>query len=445
MNEEKRNEAESPVLNRRDFLKSTAVTATAATAALMASGNYAFAQGSDTIRVGLIGAGGRGTDASHNVLDAAEGVEIVAIADMFPYRIEDAKRNIPQFAKDKFKVKDDHFFTGFDAHKTLLALKEVNYVILATPPGFRPIHLRAAVEAGKNIFTEKPVGVDGKGIRSVFESADMAKAKGLSVVAGTQRRHEKRYLDVVGKIQGGAIGDVVGGHVYWDQGSLWMYEKRPEYSDLEWQLRNWYYFTWLCGDHIVEQHVHNLDVANWVMGAHPVKAVGLGGRQVRNHPNFGHIYDHFAVEYEYPNGVKIHSTCHQIDNTKSSVSEYFVGTKGTSDPGAWIKGPQAYRFDGDRTNPYVLEHRDNIAAIRAGKPLNEMRQVAESTLTAILGREVCYTGQELTWDQVLNANTELMPPVVRNYHGAPGDLKDAIPTPPVAVPGRTKVEREWNA
>jgi predicted dehydrogenase len=425
--------------SRREFLKTSA--ASAATAALMASGNYAFAQGSDKIKVGIIGAGGRGTDAGRNVLEADPGVEIIALGDLFPDRLNNARTTLKEIGKDRYKVTDDTAHSGFDAYKKVLAA-DINYVILATPPGYRPLHLRAAVEAGKNVFFEKPVAVDGPGCRSVIDSGEMAKKKGLSLVTGTQRRHQQAYLDTMSRIRDGAIGDIVGGQVYWNQGSLWMYPRKSEWSDGEWQHRNWYYFTWLCGDHIVEQHIHNIDVANWALDGPPVKAIGMGGRQVRTDPAYGHIYDHFAVEFEYANGTKIQSMCRHHDNTVSNVSERLVGTKGvatTNGEGRNAIRPrdgQAWRYDGPRPNPYVVEHADNIAAIRAGKPLNEAKQIAESTCTAILGREVCYTGQELTLEQVMKSTTVLMPPVVA--------FGPKIDVPPVAMPGKTKLEREWN-
>jgi predicted dehydrogenase len=424
-------------LSRRDFLVTSA--GSVATAALMATGNYAFAAGDDKIRVGIIGCGGRGTDALHNVLDADPGVEIVAMGDLFKDHLDGSMNTIKQIAGDRFKVPIDNAFVGFDAYKKVLATN-CNYVILTTPPGYRPLHLRAAVEAGKNVFFEKPVATDGQGCRSVIESGEMAKAKGLSLVTGTQRRHQQAYLDTIKRVQDGAIGDIVGGQVYWNQGSLWMHPRKPEWSDGEWQHRNWYYLTWLCGDHICEQHVHNLDVSNWIMGGPPVRAVALGGRQVRTDPAYGHIYDHFAVELEYPNGVKIQSMCRQQDNTVSNVSEHFIGTKGRVDfdgrPTITPSSGSKWRYDGPTPNPYVVEHADNIAAIRAGKPLNEAKRVAESTCTAILGREAAYTGQQLAFTEVLNASTKLMPPVVA--FGPPMEV------PPVAMPGKTRLERAWN-
>jgi predicted dehydrogenase len=424
--------AVEPSVSRRSFITG-ATASVASAAALMASGNYAHASVDDAIRIGLVGCGGRGKDAAKNCLESSDNVKIVAIADLFPDRIEEAKSEFSKLG-DKFAVKQDNIFVGFDAYQKLVKVPEVNYVILATPPGFRPPMIRATVEAGKNLFTEKPVAVDAPGIRSVIESGEIAKTKGLSIVAGTQRRHQIPYLEVIKRLKDGAIGDIVGGQVYWNQGGLW-HKTRESYNDAStWAIRNWLYFTGLSGDHIVEQHVHNLDVMCWVMGTHPVKAYGVGGRQARTNPEYGHIYDHFMLEYEFPNGVKIQSMCRQQEGTErwSNVSERFVGTKGTTNPGASISGENKYRFDGDSPNPYVLEHRDNIAAIRAGKPLNEARQVAESTLTAIMGRESAYTGMEITWDQMLNCNTTLLP-----IHGQFGPMD----VPPVAIPGKTKLER----
>src|SRR5256714_1050718 len=368
-----RAKAHKPTLSRRDF-----ITTSAATAALVASGNYAHAQGSDTMKVGLIGAGGRGTDAAVNVCALSKGVEIRTIGDLFADHIDNKKNALKGALTDKgqgdrYKVTDDQCFAGFDAYKKVLA-SDVNYIILATPPGYRPMHLRAAVEAGKNVFFEKPVAVDGPGVRSVIESGEMAKKKGLSLVTGTQRRHQPPYIETMKRIHDGAIGDIVAGQIYWNGSGLWMFPRESSWSDSEWQHRDWYYFTWLCGDHIVEQHVHNIDVMNWVMGGPPVKAVGMGGRQVRTDPAYGHIYDHFAIEFEYPNGAKFQSMCRHHDNTASNVSERIVGTKGrthTADGNRYTITPysgEPWSYKGPTPNPYVVEHTDNIAAIRAGQP-----------------------------------------------------------------------------
>ena len=284
-------------LNRRDFLRASAA-ATAGLATQWTPGYAAVHAGAaETIRVGVIGCGGRGTGAARDCITSSEGVELVAMGDLFPDRIERAKASLTRAIGDKFKVTADRTFVGFDAYQQVIA-SDVDLVILATPPGFRPEHLRAAIAGGKHVFTEKPVAVDPVGIRSVIETADLAKTKNLAVVAGTQRRHDPKYIETIRRIQAGEIGEVMAGQVYWNQGGLWTAERKPEMTDAEWQIRNWLYFTWLSGDHIVEQHVHNIDVANWVLNAHPISANGVGGRQVRTGPEYGHIYDHFAIELE---------------------------------------------------------------------------------------------------------------------------------------------------
>jgi predicted dehydrogenase len=314
----------------------------------------------------------------------------------------------------------------------------VDLVILATPPGFRPAHLAAAVAAGKHIFTEKPVAVDTAGVRSVLATYEAARQKNLAIVAGTQRRHQAEYLEAIQRIQDGAIGQVLSGQVFWNQGGLWCREKRAEWSDAEWQIRNWLYFTWLSGDHIVEQHVHNIDVANWVMGAHPLKATGVGGRQFRTEPKYGHIYDHFAIDFEYPSGARVLSMCRQIEGTRGKIGEHFIGSAGNSDASTYVMGKTSWNYQKPERpiSPYVQEHTDLIASLRAGTPLNELKQVAESTLAAIMGREAAYTGQEITWDEMLDAKQTLTPPAI-----AFGPLE----TPAVPMPGRTKVERAWGA
>ena len=413
-------------LTRRDFLKTTA-----AATALMASGNFAYGfAANETIRVGLIG--GRGTGAAKDCVESSSGIDIVALGDVFSDRLSQCKENLHKAIGDHFKATDDHCFTGFEAYKNVLA-SDIDLVILATPPGFRPMHLKAAIEAGKHVFMEKPVAVDPVGIRSIMASSDLAKQKNLAIVAGTQRRHQLGYLEAMKRIHAGAIGEVVSAQVYWNQGGLWMNARQPGWTDMEWQLRNWLYFTWLSGDHIVEQHIHNIDVANWALQSHPVKAIGVGGRQVRVEPAYGHIFDHFALEFEYPNGARVLSMCRQIDGTATRVDEYIIGTKGTSDPAKWVKGAKPWRLEIEEPpNPYVQEHTDLIASIRKGALLNEGRQVAESTLSAIMGREVAYTGQAITWDEIMNAELDITP---KSFAFGP------MPVPPVAVPGVTKLSR----
>ncbi|MCP4709091.1 MAG: Gfo/Idh/MocA family oxidoreductase [Planctomycetes bacterium] len=416
-------------VSRRDFIK----TSTAASMAVLLSGtSHVYAGGSDVIRVGLIGCGGRGTDAARNCFDSSENIEVVALGDLVPDRVESCLGTLKRRLGDSCKVTPGTCFTGFNAFKDVIA-SDIDMVILATPPGFRPEHLAAAVDAGKHVFTEKPVAVDPVGIRSVIASAEKAKEKGLAIVAGTQRRHQKHYLEVMKRLQDGAIGDVVGGQCYWNQGGLWVKEKEPGMSDMEWMCRNWLYFTWLSGDHIVEQHVHNIDVINWAIGTHPVKCMGMGGREVRVQPKYGNIFDHFAIEFEYPNGVRVMSMCRQTPGCANRQSEQIVGTKGmirTDSSNGYIDGANPYRAS-ESPNPYVVEHTDLIASIRSGDVLNEGRQVAESTMCAIMGRMSAYTGKEFSWDWVMKASElDLRPP---KYDFV--EMKMA----PVSVPGVTKL------
>jgi myo-inositol 2-dehydrogenase/D-chiro-inositol 1-dehydrogenase len=380
--------------SRRDFIKTATATAGAAVAAQL-SLPAVHAAGSDQIKVGVIGCGGRGSGAADNVLNSAPNVKIVALGDVFEDRVKHLRERLTKLAEsDRIKqlgnsveLSDGNCHHGLDAYKGVLA-SEANYIILATPPGFRPIHLEAAVAAGKTIFTEKPVAVDGAGIRKVLAAYEDAKNKGLHIAAGTQRRHQAPYLETMKRIHDGAIGDLVGGQFYWMQNILWEHisqlEKRPDIKaeikgDVALQIYNWYNYTWLCGDHIVEQHVHNLDVMNWAFGTHPQAAVGMGYR-TRTDPNYGHIYDFFAIDYEFPNGIHTLSMCRQISKCANEVGEHLIGAKGMCHVNAYtINGKRVTRGGG--TNPYVQEHTDLIESIRSGKPLNELKQVAESRKT----------------------------------------------------------------
>jgi len=300
-------------------------------------------------------------------------------------------------------------FTGFDAFEKVLA-SDVDMVILTTPPNFRPLHLRAAVEAGKHVFMEKPVAVDPTGVRSVMVSADMAREKGLALVAGTQLRRMQAYREAVKRIHEGDIGSITGGQVVRTGGAMldWLTEardKRAEWSDMEYQIRRWLFWTWLSGDFIVEQHVHNLDIMNWILQSHPVRSVGIGGRQVRTGKEFGDVYDHFSVEYEYPEEVRIEYIGTQIDGYSWRGDERVTGTRGSAhlsgDQGI-LNGSAPWQFEGEQPDPSVVQYAEMIASIRSGNPLNEGRQVAESTLTAIMGRISAYTGKIVEWDWVLN-------------------------------------------
>jgi predicted dehydrogenase len=387
------------------------------------------AQGSDTIRVGVVGCGGRGTGAAIDCLNAAPGVEIVAMGDLFMDRIDSSLKRIKEVHPDKVKVPKNKCFTGFDNYLKVAACPEVNLIVTAAAPGFRPLHLKAAVEAGKNVFMEKPVAVDPVGVRSVIASSDLARKKGLAVVTGTQRRHQQRYIELMKRIHNGEIGEITGGQCYWNQGELWVVKKTPQMSDMEWQCRNWLYFTWLSGDHIVEQHVHNIDAMNWAFGSLPVKVMAMGGRQQRTAPEYGNIYDHFAVEFEYPNGVRVLSMCRQIKGCADRVEERIVGTKGYAFGYGEIHGTNFWKFDGDETNPYVQEQADLIASIRAGKPLNEGRRIAESTMCAIMGRMSAYTGRAINWEWAMaSSKLDLTPP---KYDFGP------LPVEPMAIPGVT--------
>ena len=415
---------------RRAFLQTTAAATAALTLSQIASVAHAQTS-SDKIKVGLIGCGGRGTGAAQDCILTNDGVELVAMADVFPDHMNASKEALKKALDKKYVVKDENCFLGFDAYQKVLA-SDVDLVILATPPGFRPRHIAAAVDAGKNIFAEKPVATDPEGVRLVLDAAKKVKEKKLAFVCGTQRRHDVGYNEIVKRIHDGEIGELTGGSCYWNQGGLWMKPRQSEWSDMEWQLRNWLYFTWLSGDHICEQHVHNLDVMNWCFDAHPVSAYGMGGRQVRTDPAYGHIFDHFAIEYTYPNGAKVLSMCRQIDGTDARVSEYLVGTKGKSDPAGSLKGEKPYRFQRpkDALGPYQQEHKDLVESIRKGEPLNEAQRIAESTLTAIMGRMSAYTGKEVTWEVAMESKLNLFPDKVE---------MGPIATPAVAVPGKEQL------
>lgn len=442
-------------VTRRDFVRTTVAGASALAAMSIGGTNMAFAssgRSSGAVRIGVIGCGGRGTGAAMNALEASPDTKIVALADLFTDRIGGARGYLASTDNpwsERVEIPKERVLTGFDSYKELLA-GEVDMVVLATTPHFRPLHLAEAVRQGKHVFIEKPVGVDAPGIRSVLESAKVADEKGLSIVAGTQRRHEASYREAMKRIKEGSLGRIVAAEAYWNQGGLWMHPRRPEWSDMEWQIRNWLYFTWLSGDHIVEQHVHNLDVVNWAMSettgeTHPASAHAVGGRQVRTDPAYGHIYDHFGVVYEYASGAVCFSMCRQQDGTTARVDEVIRGTKGTCRlrPGAAdfvgaddgtgsgagdAASQSSWRFAGPNNNPYVQEHVALIDAITTGKRVNEARQVAESTLTAVMGRMAAYTGKTVTWEQALGSALDLTPP---SYEMGP------LPTPEVPMPGKT--------
>jgi predicted dehydrogenase len=409
-------------ITRRQLLRSSALTAGAL--ALTGAGvPLAEAGGSDEIRVGVIGCGGRGSGAADNCVASSPGVKIVALADAFG--------DCASGLKGKYNIPDNRCFIGLDAYKKLLVLDDINMVILATPPGFRPIQYAAAIEAGKNVFMEKPVAVCPAGVKMVIEASKKATEKKLGVVAGTQRRHEAEYVETMKRIHDGAIGEIVSAQCYWNQGDLWVKERQPNQGDVEWQIRNWLYFTWLSGDHITEQHVHNIDVINWAFDdVIPESVHGLGGRQYRTGERHGNIFDHFGVEFFYPGDVRTISMCRQIDGADSNVSERIVGTKGVSNGCGTIEGENKWRYKGPNPSGYVQEHADLIKSIRAGEPLNEGERIALSTLCAIMGRESAYSRQQFKTSWFMNKCTlDLLPP---------DDMKlsDAKEVPPFAVPGQ---------
>ncbi len=437
-------------VSRRNFLQASAVAGAAAITALRAPYVHAASSDDFQVKIGVIGCGGRGTGAlldaigagtkviypsdTYHTEDVEEGakatnknIQVIALADLFENRMDDCHRNLKKVG---FNVPKERQFLGIDADEKLLAIPEINYVILATPPHFHPMQLKAAIEAGKNVFMEKPAAVDVPGVKMVMEAGELAKKKKLGIAAGTQRRHSPNYRETIKRIHDGAIGDITYAKAYWNGGEIWVIDREPGWSDMEWQIRNWNYFSWLSGDHIVEQHVHNLDIMNWVIGTHPVKAVsGLGGRQSRLGERHGNIFDHFAVEFEYPNGVTMFSQCRQINDTRNNVGEFVAGTRGKSNCADLItpNTGELWNFKGKVGAPYQLEHANLIASIRAGEPINEAQNIAESTMTGIIGREACYSGQEITWDDAMKSTTHLGP---KEYKFGPFEVA------PIARPGK---------
>jgi predicted dehydrogenase len=440
---------------RRDFLKNSAVGV--ASAAVVAAN--AHASGSDLLRVGLIGCGGRGTGAAEQALRADKNVRLTAMGDMFRDRLDSSLTSLrrdEELAR-KIDIKPDHCFTGFDAYKDVIG-SGVDVVLLATPPHFRPLHLEAAVAAGKHIFCEKPVAVDAPGVRRVFAACEEARRKNVSLVSGLCWRYHHGMRETIRRVHDGMVGDIVSLQCTYNTHGLWVRDRRSEWSDMEWQLRNWLYYTWLSGDHNVEQHIHSLDKMAWALrDQYPVKAVGLGGRQVRTDPRFGQIFDHHSVVYEYANGIRLFSNCRQQDGTASDVSDQLVGTKGLChiDAGAGrgtirlhaapgkdggeVNARQDSRpgrgrvlwqsRGGDVGNMYQNEHDELFASIRSGKPIHNGDYMTKSTLMAIMGRMATYTGQVITWEMAMTSKEDLTPP---HYEFGP------LPVPPVAKPGVTK-------
>lgn len=429
----RKSETHAAPVTRREFLKRSAAVAATATFAGLPAFHFAHAQGTDRLRIGLVGCGGRGTGAARDCLSSSEGLEMYALGDITVERAKACRQNLADFG-NKVNVSDDRCFGGFDAYQKVLG-SGIDVILLCTPPGFRPLHFDAAVQAGKHIFAEKPIATCPAGVRKFMASAEAAAQKGLSVVAGTQYRHHEGYLEAMRRIFGGEIGTVKGGSVYYMATSPGVRPRQPDWTDLHYQMNNWLFYTWIAGDQIVEQFVHNIDIMCWFMQGHPIRAYGTGGRQVRVDPAYGDVYDHFAIEYEFAGGGRVTAMCRQMDNTATRVDNRVIGTEGDAYLAQftdfWVKGKSNWTPGTDWKNPYVTEHKVLIESIRANRKVNEGRQVAESTLAAIMGRMAAYTGQVVSWDQAMNSKLNLM--------------KDPtafgpMPTDPVPMPGKTKLE-----
>jgi len=439
-------------INRRTFVKASSLAA----GGIMLSGPLAAkAHNSvdDTIKVGLIGCGGRGTGAIVQALNSGQNVKLVAMADAFKDRLDKCYDyiNDGEFTdwssgeavdvSERIDVAEEHKFVGFDGYKKVIPLVDV--IILTTPPGFRPIHFEAAVKAGKHIFTEKPMAVDAPGVRKVLAAAEEAKKKKLNVVVGLQRRYQKIYTNWVEAMHEGAIGDIVTSHVYWNSGGVWVRPREEGQTEMEYQMRNWYYFNWLCGDHINEQHIHNIDVSNWVKDAYPTKAYGMGGRHMRTGKDHGEIFDHHFVEFEYEDGAKMFSQCRHWKGTASRVTESFQGTNGSAPKPGVLKTNSGYTLmrynDKKDPNPYQVEHNELFEAIAKGEyKFADAEHGAKSTMTAILGRMATYSGQVVTWEEAINSKVDLLPEEF-SWTAKPKILPKPDGTYPVPVPGVTKV------
>ena len=420
---------------RREFLK-TSTLAGGAFAGALSLGHSVHASGDDTLRVGLIGCGGRGTGAASQALLADTRVKLTAMGDMFADNLQVSLKSLRESRdlENKLDVPPERQFVGFDAYKQVLA-SGVDVVLLATPPHFRPMHLQAAIEAGKHVFAEKPCAVDTPGVHSVLRTCEEARKKGLAVVSGLCLRYHDPFREAVRRIRDGAIGEVRTLLANDYRGPIWIKPRQSDWTDMHWQMRNWYYFTWLSGDFNVEQHVHNLDVCAWAMGdEYPVKAIGMGGREVRKGPEYGNIFDHHSVVYEYANGTRLVSNTRQIQGCKNDISVSILGNRGSAllterRNGVRITGQEDWTYRDEPKNLYQVEHDELFASIRAGKPINNGEYMAKSTLLAIMGRMATYTGQEITWDMAWKSKEDLSPP---KYEWG------EIASPPVAVPGVTR-------
>lgn len=431
--------------SRRDFVKqSTLITGGLFLAPSILTSAPLF-QNEKKLKLAIVGCGGRGAGAGSQALKADENVELVAMADVFQDRLDKAFDNLSKaFGKDKIKVTDSKKFVGFGSYKK--AIDEADVVILATPPGFRPQHFEYAIEQGKHVFMEKPVATDVAGIKKVLEAAKVAKEKKLNVVVGLQRRYQQNYLESYKRIKDGAIGKIVSGQVYWNNAGVWVRPRQENWTEMEYQMRNWYYFNWICGDHILEQHVHNIDVANWFIGEYPIQAQGMGGREVRKGKDHGEIFDHHFVEFEYPGGAVISSQCRHQKGCMKRVSETFQGTLGTSNTTGrnignlkLYSGKEIYKHDGNgNNNPYQEEHDQLFKAIRTGGYLNNAEYGAKSTMSAIIGRMATYTGNIITWEDAMNSAHQLVPDEnTLSWESMPPVVPDSEGNYPIPIPGIT--------
>lgn len=430
-------------LSRRNFVKQTTLATTGLLSASLPVGAMANVNGNKKLKLALVGCGGRGTGAIVQALQADENTELVAMADAFQDKVENSLKAVQEHfdGVKKIKINPKNLFSGFDAYKKAIDMADV--VILTTPPGFRPYHFEYAIQNGKHVFMEKPVATDPVGVRKVLDVARIAKEKKLNVVVGLQRRYQNKYVDLIKRVNDGQIGKITGGQVYWNSRGVWVRGRKPEQTEMEYQMRNWYYFNWLCGDHILEQHIHNIDVANWFIGGYPTKAQGMGGRQVRNGKDHGEIYDHHFVEFTYDTGAVVSSQCRHQPGCMRRVDESFQGTKGSvvTRPGTIqdLEGNELFKYKEaglDEPNPYQVEHDKLFASIRNGGVIADAEYGAKSTLTAIMGRMATYSGKEITWEQALNSDLQIMPESV-DWSSTPPTTPNANGLYPIPTPGVT--------
>ncbi len=437
---------ETSKTSRREFVKQTSLLAGGLMAAPLVSNAGYFNSVDDTIKVAVIGCGGRGTGAAMQALLTKQNVKLVAMADAFRDRLDEcfnaltSEDNEDGNVKAKVAVTEATKFVGFDAYMKAIPLADV--VILTTPPGFRPIHFAEAIKQGKHVFMEKPVATDPAGVKKVLETAEIAKQKKLNVVVGLQRHYQNSYRELYKRAQDGMVGEITSSQVWWNNDGVWVKMREAGQTEMEYQMRNWYYFNWLCGDHINEQHIHNIDVMNWFKGSYPVKAQGMGGRQVRTGKEFGEIYDHHFVEFHYADGSVMNSQCRHIKGTYAIVDEMLVGTKGVIKCGAMqivANGKTLYQYDKKKeNNPYQTEHDELFAAIAKGEfKFADAENGAKATLTAVMGRMATYSGQVMEWDKVLNSNISIMPTKYA-WDAKPPVVPDANGNYPIAMPGQTK-------